>query len=250
MSITHIHHNEIQQQHNELVSALGTENNPSQWIVFMDAAHRLLPFLFDSGRPTKSQIENSLIGKLGFSSWSQMIEADSESGGLSWSVNTWKQWSKAYKVIQANDFMREMDITASKTMAIAKEFKDKEFPTSIDDMKTAQLEMKLEKEKAELDKTANLKTRISELETALATGERELSLLRQQLELSQEQYRQFVTTLDKKSNEYKLLMRANVELTVRCSHLQEENDKLKTRTAKKKKPKGLLARLKSWFTGK
>ena len=108
MVLTHIHSTTAKQAHQELLTALCSENNPSQWLVFMNTAKTHLPFLFESGRPTKQQIENSIIGQLGFSSWSEMIEANQDKQGLSWSVNSWKQWSKAYKELNdirvANDW--------------------------------------------------------------------------------------------------------------------------------------------------
>lgn len=237
MVLTHIHSTTAKQAHQELLTALGSENNPSQWLVFMNTAKAHLPFLFESGRPTKQQIENSIIGQLGFSSWAEMIEADQDKQGLSWSVNSWKQWSKAYKVVNEYSYLSEMNITASAVMKLKATFKD-DFPTTVENLEQAQLETKARKEREEAEKVSNLKLRVSELEQQLIAANAKIEVL------------------EKQSGEFAAQQRQLIELQAHQSKLVDENSSLT------KKLDGLtnaLARLKSmtrwelfkaFFTGK
>lgn len=179
MVLTHIHSATAQKAHQELLTALGSENNPSQWLVFMNTAKQHLPFLFESGRPTKAQIENSIIGQLGFSSWAEMIEADQDKQGLSWSVNSWKQWSKAFKQVSAYPYLADMDITASAVMKLKAMFKD-DFPTTAESLEQAKLETKARKEQEEAERVSNLKARVSELEQQLIAANAKIEVLEKQ----------------------------------------------------------------------
>jgi hypothetical protein len=167
MSFTHIHSNTAKQAHAELLEALGSENNPSQWVEFMRTAHRHLPFLFEPGRPTKQQIENSAIGQLGFSSWAEMIEAERDKGGLDWSLNSWKLWSKSFKVINQYEYLAKMNITASAVMKLASDFRNAEFPSSKDELELARAAIAEKKKADETEKVSNLKARVIDLEKQL-----------------------------------------------------------------------------------
>ena len=207
MVLTHIHTATAQKAHQELLTALGSENNPSQWLVFMNTAKQHLPFLFESGRPTKAQIENSIIGRLGFSSWAEMIEADQDKQGLSWSVNSWKQWSKAFKQVSAYPYLAEMDITASAVMKLKSMFRD-DFPTTAESLEQAQLETKARREKEEAEKVSNLKARVSELEQKLVAASAKIEVL------------------EKQSGEFAAQQRQLIELQSHQSKLVDENNSL------------------------
>ena len=49
--------------HDALVAALGTENNPSQWMLFMEAVTAHLPVVLSRGRPSAAAIKHCVIGQ-------------------------------------------------------------------------------------------------------------------------------------------------------------------------------------------
>lgn len=100
---------------------LGSESQ-GQWILFMDEISQQLPFLLGgAGRPTAESIESSAISRAGFTSWREMIETAPQRGGLGWSYDTYKSWKKAYAVVLAHPFIRELALTASEVNTIARE---------------------------------------------------------------------------------------------------------------------------------
>ena len=177
MEISHIHGTSAQHGYNELLNALGTENNSSQWLIFMNAAQQHLPFLLEPGRPTKQQIENSMIGQLGFKSWSEMVEASQNNQGLNWSINSWKQWSKAFKVVSQYSYLTEMDLTASSVMTLQSMFKDVDFPSDAENLKLSKAALEENKKKDEADKVANLKQLVVEVEKQLAAANAKVEML-------------------------------------------------------------------------
>ncbi|MFD3396351.1 hypothetical protein ACE41R_05850 [Alteromonas macleodii] len=236
MVLTHIHSATAQKAHRELLTALGSENNPSQWLVFMNTAKQHLPFLFESGRPTKAQIENSIIGQLGFSSWAEMIEADQDKQGLSWSVNSWKQWSKAFKQVSAYPYLAEMDITASAVMRLKSMFKD-DFPTTAESLEQAKLETKARKEQEETEKVSNLKLRVSELELQLIETNAKLEIHEKQHSEFAAQQRQLI---ELQAHQTKLVDE-NQSLTKKVGELSDALKALKTQ--------GRWSHLVKFFTG-
>ena len=91
----------------KLKDLLGAET-PSGWIRFMDAVHAEFPFLFNDGRPPKKDIENSEIGRAGYSSWGEYINKE-----LEWNESQWRAWMRAYKVLLEFEYLRELELTAS-----------------------------------------------------------------------------------------------------------------------------------------
>lgn len=181
MTLLHIHNKQAQSVHSELIRALGTENKPAQWLIFMEAAKKHLPFLFEAGRPTMDQIEHSVIGQLGFKSWGEMVEASEESNGLGWSINSWKMWSKAYKVVVANPFLSEKNITASAVMKLKSTFKDS-FPQNADELERLQVEKLEQKKLDESQKVEKLQAKIAALELDLSAYQGKNEVLVQQVD--------------------------------------------------------------------
>lgn len=105
--------------HDELLAALGTENNPAQWMIFMEAVTRLLPAVLSSGRPSRETIERCAIGQLGFRSWKEMIEAPINDGGLGWNISAWKSWRRAWAVIEAHPWLRNEPLTSSEVIQLS-----------------------------------------------------------------------------------------------------------------------------------
>lgn len=110
--------------HDELLVALGTENNPAQWMIFMEAVTRLLPAVLSSGRPSRETIERCAIGQLGFKSWKEMIEAPINDGGLGWNISAWKSWRRAWAVIEAHPWLRNEPITSSEVIQLSLKVKE------------------------------------------------------------------------------------------------------------------------------
>lgn len=109
--------------HAELLAALGTEANPGQWMLFMQAVTRLLPDVLSTGRPTAEAIKRSAIGQLGFSSWAAMIEAPTDAGGLGWNVSAWKAWRRAWAVVQVQPWLQAQPVTSSEVNTLAADVK-------------------------------------------------------------------------------------------------------------------------------
>lgn len=122
-SVTHIRSDEARRIHAALADALGTEAVPNQWMVFMRTVHEHLPDVLSKGRPSKSAIEASPIGALGFTSWRAMCETPVEDGGLGLSWSTWRQWSRAWAVLLQNHRLQNAPLTAAEVNRIAAEAK-------------------------------------------------------------------------------------------------------------------------------
>lgn len=122
--------------HAELLEALGTESNPAQWMRFMEAVTRLLPDVLSVGRPTAEAIKRGPIGQLGFSSWSAMIEAPTDAGGLGWNVSAWKAWRRAWAVVQVQPWLQTQPMTSSEVNTLAADVKrlGVPFPSSPEDL--------------------------------------------------------------------------------------------------------------------
>ena len=215
MKVSHIHSTSAQQGYNELLTALGSENNPSQWLVFMNTAKQHLPFLFESGRPTRQQIEISIIGQLGFASWSEMIETDQDKQGLSWSVNSWKQWSKAYKVVLQHSYLTEMNLTASAVMTLQSLFKDIDFPANAEELEQAKAAIAEKKKSDEAEKVSSLKARVLELEKELIAANAKIEVLNSN---SQD----LAAIVDSVTQ----LKAENAILSTKCEQLQFRSDEL------------------------
>lgn len=124
----------------ELISLLGTENSASVWMGFMNTIEIYFPVMSGSGRPKKAEIKDSLIGQLGFDSWIEFVEAPIDNGGLGWSINTWKQWSKAWAVVKQYPYLRGQLLTASMVVQLKKDLDP--FPENADAFLIAMKERK------------------------------------------------------------------------------------------------------------
>lgn len=159
--------------HAELIAALGTEAEPSQWMAFMDTVTRLLPEVLSSGRPTKEAIQRSLIGQLGFSAWSDMIEAPIDQGGLGWNFSAWKAWRRAWAVVEAHPWLRSQQMTSSEINVLAQECRRAgiEIPGSLEELEA----LRSAKQRAQATKRAesvtDLVDRLSEAQRAARAAE-------------------------------------------------------------------------------
>ena len=172
--VTHIRSDEARRVHAALISALGTETNPAQWMHFMRTVRDQLPTVLSRGRPTKQAIESSPIGALGFSTWRAMCEAPVEQR-LPWSQ--WRQWSRAWTVIQQHPTLENAPLTAAEVNRIATEAKaaNEPMPTDTAAIEAFQ-ERQAERKKAAKEETqAALKANLETLEATLAANREELA---------------------------------------------------------------------------
>lgn len=146
--------------HHRLVEALGSENNPAQWMQFMETVNEVIPAVLSSGRPTKEAIKHSLIGHFGFKSWREMIEAPTENNGLAWNFSAWKAWRRAWSTVEKNPWLKSEVLTSSEVNQIALKVKNSQkdnegnlknegelwFPANKEELDTFILEKKEEQE--------------------------------------------------------------------------------------------------------
>ncbi|MFV7466616.1 hypothetical protein [Pseudomonas shirazica] len=155
--------------HAELLAALGTEANPAQWMVFMDAVTRLLPDVLSSGRPSKDAIQRSAIGQLGFTSWQAMIEAPTDASGLGWNFSGWKAWRRAWTAVQAYPWLRQEPLTSSEVNSIVLDCKRDgiQFPGSAGELEAIRQGRKEAQEARKAETTQALTQRAETAEKAL-----------------------------------------------------------------------------------
>lgn len=152
--------------HAELIEALGTENNPAQWLLFMQAVTKLLPEILKKGRPTAEAINKSVIGQLGFSSWQAMLEAPVSAGGLGWNVSAWRAWRRAWGVVQANQWLLEAGLTSSEVNTLATEQKGENFPKSLEEFEALKEGRSAALEHAKANSLTKLKQQLKDAQTA------------------------------------------------------------------------------------
>lgn len=155
-----------------LVDALGTENNPAQWMIFMDAVTTHLPDILSSGRPSSAAISRCLIGQHGFNSWKEMIEASNSDNGLGWNFSAWKAWRRAWTVIQEYPWLRNESLTSSEVVQIGIKIKKASANTDFKlPENTTQLSQFLEQEKH--DRASEIKQKQEQAAIELATQQKE-----------------------------------------------------------------------------
>jgi len=192
--ITHIRSDEARRVHAALVDALGTETVPHQWMTFMATVRQHLPDVLSRGRPSKAAIEASPIGALGFSSWRAMCESPVDQGGLGLPWSTWRQWSRAWAVVQKHPALENAPLTAAEVNRLATEAKaaDEPMPGDMAAIDAFQARQAERKQAAKAETQAAMREQVEALEADL-TASREaqartegvVAELREQLAASQ-----------------------------------------------------------------
>lgn len=193
--ITHIRSDEARRVHAALVAALGTEANPAQWMTFMRTVRDQLPDVLSKGRPSKAAIQASPIGALGFDTWRAMCEAPVEQRGLGLPWSTWRQWSRAWSVVQQHPGLEQAPITAAEVNRLYSETKaaDEPMPAHPEAIEAFQ-ERQAQRKKAAREETQTaMKKRVEAFEADLAASREEVARtngavaeLREQLSAAQE----------------------------------------------------------------
>lgn len=174
-AITHIRSDEARQVHAALVDALGTETNPAQWMHFMRTVRDQLPDVLSRGRPSKAAIQASPIGALGFTTWREMAEAPIDQGGLSLPWSTWRQWSRAWSVIQEHPNLENAPLTAAEVNRLFTEAQSagEPMPDDIRGIEAFKERQKAKKEAARTETHTAMKERLAALETDLRVSREE-----------------------------------------------------------------------------
>lgn len=228
--VTHIRSDEARRVHAALVTALGTETNPAQWMHFMRTVRDQLPDVLSRGRPSKAAIQASPIGALGFDTWRAMCEAPVEQRGLGLPWSQWRQWSRAWTVIQQHPSLENAPLTAAEVNRIATEAKaaNEPMPTDTAAIEAFQ-ERQSERKKAAKEETqAALKANLEALEASLAASREELArtngavdTLREQLAQAHTQKQQVEQRLTAEQQQRNDLQWKFVQMETRVQELQE-----------------------------
>lgn len=162
-----------------LREVLGAES-AGRWLVFMDQIQSYLPFLLGSaGRPSKEDIDSSVIGTAGFHSWTEMVESSPTYGGLGWSIDSWKAWKRAYAVVQEHDYLREMNLTSSEINTLSREIKP--FPKSKEDFEAVRASRREGLEASRNNAVASLKRQLTASQGEVSTLKTKVETLTDQL---------------------------------------------------------------------
>lgn len=176
-TITHIHHDSAARIRDILVHALGTETIPHQWQIFMRSVRRELPMLASRGRPTQQQVQGSIIGALGFQSWREMCETPTADGGLGLNWSKWRQWSRAYAVVDNNPGLRNAPLTAAEINKLYADARaaGEEMPGDMDAVEAFQTRQAERKKAAREETQAAMKKRVEALEADLVASREEVA---------------------------------------------------------------------------
>jgi hypothetical protein len=123
----------------QMCDYLGAESG-NQWLNFMDYTYEILGNIVSGrGKPSAELIKESIIGKAGFTSFKEMIEAPVADNGLGWNISAWNAWRRAYSVVIKHPYLRDLELTASNINTIYNELKKEGFPDNIDDFNEYQV---------------------------------------------------------------------------------------------------------------
>lgn len=253
--ITHIRSDEARRVHAALVAALGTETNPAQWMVFMGTVRQHLPDVLSRGRPSKAAIESSPIGALGFTSWRAMCEAPVEDGGLGLPWSQWRQWSRAWAVVQQHPALNGAPLTAAQVNRLHAESAsaDEPMPADMAAVETFQERQAERKAAARAETQAAMKEQLEALEGQLTASREELARtagavteLREQLaaaqsrqaeevearKVAESELRQALTDLRALQQQHEALQGSLSQSEEAVRQLQRENQRLEAELAR------------------
>ncbi|MEZ8968755.1 hypothetical protein AB4347_02010 [Vibrio breoganii] len=187
MNITQFESPRARESHEELKLALGTENNPAQWMMFMETVERLLPELSEQGRLPKEVLTRTFIGQLGFESWKEYVES---SEGLNWKIGGWNAYRRAWSSVKVAPYLREMEIKAGWVNSLARSLaKDGlDFPETkadldalLEQQERLRSEAKENTQSALKERVIQLSAQVEELKVLLGAKENETNALEKQL---------------------------------------------------------------------
>ena len=131
----------------------------------MDLINNELSVILKRGKPSKNEIDNSVIGRSGFSSWKEMVETTVEKGGLGWNISGWNSYRRAYRIVQQHSYLRETDLSASMISTLSRELS--EFPNSLDELREYIEEREKQQEYRQKNSLKNASETISQLQAEI-----------------------------------------------------------------------------------
>lgn len=175
--ISHIHGDTAKRVRLDLLNSLGTENVPNQWMHFMTTVRQHLPEVLSRGRPTKQAIDASVIGALGFTSWRELLEAPTDAGGLGLAWSTWRQWSRAWAVVQKHPDLEHAPLTAAEINRLHTDAKaaNVAIPTDMAAVEAFWEEQEKRRAIARAETQTALKERIEAIEAMLSASREEVT---------------------------------------------------------------------------
>lgn len=112
-----------------------SQNREDGWIEIMDYCYEQVPYLMKGGKPSDDEIQQSLVGVLGFKSWRDFLD------DIGWSLNTWKYWRKAYAVVLNHKYLRNVQPKKSQIHNVKRKFKE-DFPNDHQEWQSAVASLK------------------------------------------------------------------------------------------------------------
>jgi hypothetical protein len=234
-SISHIHRDTAKRVRLDLINSLGTENVPNQWMHFMATVRQHLPEVLSRGRPTRQAIDASVIGALGFPSWRELLEAPTDAGGLGLSWSTWRQWSRAWAVVQKYPDLERAPLTAAEINRLHSDAKAASvaMPTDMAAVEAFWEEQEKRREIARAETHTALKVRVEALEASLSASREEaahthgtvIELRRQidQAQIDRKQAEQRLTAAQQRQRE---LEEKTTQLQEQLQRSQRDNQRL------------------------
>jgi uncharacterized protein YoxC len=227
----------------ELQKLLGTESGTA-WLIFMDHVKTELSQVLKSGKPKRSDIENSIIGQNGFFGWKEMVEAPTDQGGLGWNYSTFDMWKRAYSVVLNFPFLRtQEELTPSLINTLWRETKP-DFPNTPEELEKYMCDRVSKQRDRQQNSLKDAQKRVEDLEQQLAAKETQLATLRvevaqiEDLKASNAELNKSIGVLAEKLNT------SQKEASQNISELQKEQKRHKITSRKlKDAQKGFWERL-------
>lgn len=220
---------DLRERHQRLVTALGSEANPAQWMTFMETVAELIPHVVvAAGRPSIGEVQNSMIGRLGFSSWREMIETTRESNGLEWSWGGWNAFRRAWSLVEQYPYLRELPVRAGWLNSVSAELKRSktDFPSDLESYQALLESREQARIEAKAETLTDLKTRLEAAESASAQGMQQLTELSSANHLLTEQVAQLQQQLSLANKENGRLLSTVEQLEKQASILSDSKQSL------------------------
>lgn len=212
---------------------LGVESS-DKWIELMDYIYVVLSDVLTVGKPTKSSIENSIIGENGFKSWKEMFTTAQNKGGFGGNYSSYEAWKRAYSIVLKFEYLRDLELTASQINTINRETKPN-FPTNSDEFKAIlsargdkQRQMQQNSLKDAQNKNYELEVRITEqnlkLDALRLVHEKNEVLIKEQAVLNRT-LGQMQAKIDDRELKFKELSNQSVEIKLLNKDLKKQLSK-------------------------
>lgn len=220
---------DLRDKHQRLVTALGSEANPGQWMQFMETVAELIPHVVvNAGRPSIGEVQSSLIGRLGFSSWKEMLETKRDSNGLEWSTGGWNAFRRAWSLVEQYPYLRDLPVRAGWLNSLSAQLKrdETDFPGDLESYQSLLEAREQARIESRTETLSELKTRLeaaesasqqrmqqlTELSSANQTLTDQVAQLQQQLNQTNTENGKLAATVDQLENQVQNLTASETSL--------------------------------------